>query len=174
MRTGKPVVVHGDGTSLWTMTHHRDFAIGFVGLLGNPHALSQSIHITSDECLSWNQIYNITAQVAGVEPQLVHIPSDLIARVDPEWGASLLGDKAYSMIFDNSKIRQLVPQFHPTIPFWQGVREIIAWYDEDVSRQVVDPYFDEVQDRLIIAMKKADWSKLNHDNLKKKTTGVKQ
>ena len=174
MRAGKPVVVHGDGTSLWTMTHHRDFAVGFVGLLGNPQALRQSIHITSDECLSWNQIYNITAQAAGVEPHLVHVPSDLIARFDPEWGASLLGDKAHSMIFDNSKICKLVPQFHPTIPFRQGAVEIIAWYDEEVSRRVVDPYFDEVQDQLITVMKKIDLLKFNHDDLLNKTTGEKQ
>ncbi len=155
MRAGKPVVVHGDGTSLWIMTHHRDFAVGFVGLLGNPHAIGQSIHITSDELLNWNQIYTIIAHAAGVEPQLVHVPSELIARYDPEWGDSMLGDKAHSVIFDNHKIRQLVPQFNPSIPFWQGAQEIIAWYDEDVSRQVVDPYNDKVQDQLIAAMKRA-------------------
>jgi len=155
MRAGKPVVVHGDGTSLWTMTHHRDFAVGFVGLLGNPHAIGQSFHITSDESLSWNQIYSIVAQAAGVEPNLVHVPSELIARYDPEWGDSLLGDKAHSMIFDNRKIRQFVPQFCPTIPFWQGAREIIAWYDEDNSRQVVDPHVDGLQDQLTAAMERA-------------------
>jgi len=155
MRSGKPVVVHGDGTSLWTLTHHRDFAVGFVGLLGNPHALGQSFHITSDEWLSWNQIYTIIAQAAGAEPRLVHVPSELIARYDPEWGSSLLGDKAHSIIFDNSKIRQLVPQFQPAIPFWQGAQEIIAWYDADVSRQVVDPYVDDVQNRLAAAMMRA-------------------
>jgi nucleoside-diphosphate-sugar epimerase len=155
MRAGKPVVVPGDGTSLWTMTHHRDFAVGFIGLLGNPHAIGQSFHITSDESLSWNQIYAIVAQAAGVEPILVHVPSELIARYDPAWGGSLLGDKAYSMIFDNSKIRRLVPQFQPAIPFWQGAQEIIAWYDEDASRQVVDPHNDGVQDRLIAAMERA-------------------
>ena len=155
MRSGKPVIVHGDGTSLWTLTHHRDFAVGFVGLLGNPHALGQSFHITSDEWLSWNQIYTIIAQAAGAEPRLVHVPSELIARYDPEWGSSLLGDKAHSIIFDNSKIRQLVPQFQPAIPFWQGAQEIIAWYDADVSRQVVDPYVDDVQNRLAAAMMRA-------------------
>jgi nucleoside-diphosphate-sugar epimerase len=155
MRAGKPVVVHGDGSSLWTMTHHRDFAVGFLGLLGNPHAIGQSFHITSDECLSWNQIYTIVGQAAGVEPQLVHVPSELIARYDPEWGASLLGDKAHSMIFDNRKIRQLVPQFRPAIPFWLGAREIIAWYDEDRSRQVVNSQVDGLQDQLIDAMKRA-------------------
>jgi nucleoside-diphosphate-sugar epimerase len=155
MRSGKPVVVHGDGTSLWTLTHHRDFAVGFVGLLGNPQAIGQSFHITSDEWLSWNQIYAFVAQAAGVEPHLVHVPSDLIARYDPEWGDSLLGDKAHSVIFDNRKIRQLVPEFHPVIPFWLGAQEIIAWYEADVARQVVDPALDEVQDRLIAAMKRA-------------------
>lgn len=155
MRLGKEVVVHGDGTSLWTLTHHRDFAVGFVGLLGNPHAYGQSVHITSDEWLSWNQIYELVARAAGVEPRLVHVPSELIAAYDPAWGASLLGDKSHSMIFDNSKIRRLVPEFNPVIPFWQGAQEIMAWYDEDDSRQVVDPAFDRMQDRLVDAIKKA-------------------
>jgi nucleoside-diphosphate-sugar epimerase len=154
MRAGKPVVVHGDGTSLWTMTHHRDFAVGLVGLLGNPHAIHQTIHITSDESLSWNQIYNIVGHAAGAEPQLVHVPSELIARYDPEWGASLLGDKAHSMIFDNRKIRSLVPQFQPVIPFWQGAKEIIAWYDEDPAHQVVNKKADALQDQLVEAMKR--------------------
>jgi nucleoside-diphosphate-sugar epimerase len=155
MRAGKAVVVHGDGTSLWTLTHQRDFALGFVPLLGNPHALGHSFHITSDEWLSWNQIYEIVAQAAGVEARLVHVPSEMIAAYDPIWGASLLGDKIHSMLFDNSKIRRLVPNFRPAIPFWQGAQEIIAWYDEDPSRQVVDEYFDGLQDRLVAAMKKA-------------------
>ncbi len=155
MRRGKKVVVHGDGTSVWTMTHHRDFAIGLVGLLGNPAAFQQIFHITSDEWLSWNQIYTLVGQAAGVEPELVHIPSELIARYDPQWGSSLLGDKAYSMIFDNSKIRRLVPAYRPVIPFWQGAHEIMAWYDEDPSRQVVDQAGDATQDRLIAAMEKA-------------------
>ena len=154
MRAGKPVIVHGDGTSLWTLTHHADFAVGFVGLLGNPHAIGQSYHITSDEWLSWNDIYATVAQAAGVEARLVHAPSELIARYDSEWGASLLGDTMYSMIFDNSKIRQLVPEFKPVIPFRQGAQEIIAWYDEDASRQVVNAYVDRVQDQLVDAMKK--------------------
>ena len=137
------------------MTHHRDFAVGLVGLLGNPHAIGQTCHITSDEHLSWNQIYIIVAHAAGVEPELVHVPSDLIAEYDPGWGSSLLGDKAHSVIFDNSKIRTIVPQFHPVIPFWQGAQEIIAWYDEDKSRQVVDPHNDHVQEQLIAAMMRA-------------------
>ncbi len=154
MRVGKPVVVHGDGTSLWTMTHHRDFAVGLVGLLGNPLAIGDCFHITSDEWLSWNQIYTIVAEAAGAEPDLVHVPSELIARVDREWGDSLLGDKAHSLIFDNSKIRQLVPQFQPAITFQQGAHEIMAWYDADVSRQVVDWQNDLIQDQLIEAMQR--------------------
>lgn len=152
MRAGKKVVVHGDGTSLWTMTHHRDFATGLVGLLGNPHAVGETFHITSDEWLSWNQIYEIVAHAAGVEPQLVHVPSDLIAAFDPRWGASLLGDKTHSMIFDNSKIRRLVPDFKAQIPFWRGAQEIIAWYDADPSRKVTDPDLDALQDRIIGAV----------------------
>ncbi len=155
MRAGKPVVVHGDGTSLWTLTHNTDFAVGFVGLLGNPHAIGETFQITSDEWLSWNQIFEIVGQAAGVEPQLVHVPSDLIAAYDPVWGASLLGDKAHSMIFDNSKIRRVVPDFAPKIPFWQGAREIMAWYDADPSRQMVEAFIDQVQDTLIAAMQKA-------------------
>lgn len=155
MRAGKPVVVHGDGTSLWTLTHHRDFAVGLVGLLGNPYALGHSFHITSDEWLSWNQIFRMVAQAAGVEAQLVHVPSELIAAYDQAWGASLLGDKSHSMIFDNSKIRRLAPNFRPVIPFWQGAQEIMAWYDEDKSRQEIDPRVDEIQDKLIAAMERA-------------------
>jgi len=155
MRAGKPVVVHGDGTSLWTMTHSTDFAVGFVGLLGNPHAVGERFHITSDEWLSWNQIHEIVGRAAGVEPRLVHVPSELIAAYDPMWGASLLGDKSHSVIFDNSKIRRFVPEFHPTIPFWQGAREIMDWYDADPSRQVVEPFMDQLHDRLIEAMKAA-------------------
>ena len=155
MRAGKPVIVHGDGTSLWTMTHHADFAVGLVGLLGNPHALGQTFHITSDEWLSWNQIYQIIAQAAGVQAYLVHVPSDVIAEFNTEWGASLLGDKAHSMIFDNSKIRRLAPDFHPVIPFWKGAQEIMAWYDADVTRQKIDPDMDQVQDALVAVMQRA-------------------
>ncbi|HNT25293.1 MAG TPA: SDR family oxidoreductase [Anaerolineales bacterium] len=152
MRQGKPVVVHGDGTSLWTLTHHADFAVGLVGLLGSPHAIGDTFHITSDEWLSWNQIYTLLAEAAGAVPQLVHVPSELIAAFDPELGPGLLGDKAHSMIFDNSKIRRLVPEFQPRIPFWQGAREIIAWYDAHPQFQQVDPVFDALQDRIIAAV----------------------
>jgi nucleoside-diphosphate-sugar epimerase len=149
MRQGKRVVVHGDGTSTWVLTHHRDFASGFVPLLGNAHAVGEAFHITSDELLTWNQIYTILGRAAGVEPKLVHIPSDIIARHDPEWGAGLLGDKAHSVIFDNHKIRYFAPDFAPAIPFAAGAKEIIAWYDADPARQVVDIRLDALMDALI-------------------------
>jgi len=149
MRAGKAVVVHGDGTSLWTLTHHADFAVGLIGLLGNPLARGEAFHITSDEWLTWNQINEIIAEAAGVKPRIVHAPSELIARYDAQWGNSLLGDKAFSAIFDNSKIRRLVPEFQPAIPFWRGAQEIMAWYDADPARQVINPHVDAVQDQII-------------------------
>jgi len=158
MRKGKKVIVHGDGTSLWTLTHHKDFAVGFVGLLGNPHAIGDVYQITSDESLPWNQIFEIMAHVLGVEPRLVHVPSELIAAYDPEWGAGLLGDKAHSVIFDNSKIKRLVPEFKAVIPFARGAQEILAWYNADPARQVVDPQVDRMIDRIIEAYEKA-WPK---------------
>jgi nucleoside-diphosphate-sugar epimerase len=148
MRQGKPVVVHGDGTSLWTLTHHRDFAQGFVPLLGHPRTIGEAFHITSDDVLTWNQIAHALAAAAGVTARIVHVPSDAIAREDPEWGAGLLGDKAHSMVFDNAKLRSVVPGYRATIPFEQGAREIVAWYVADASRQVVDARLDAVMDRL--------------------------
>lgn len=152
MRKGKRVLVHGDGTSLWTLTHNRDFAKGFVGLLGHPGAIGEAFHITSDEILTWNQIYHILARSAGVEAQIVHAPSELIAAFDPDWGASLLGDKSHSMVFDNSKIKRLVPDFVATTPFFRGAEEIIAWYDADPSRQKIDHDFDHLWDQIISAV----------------------
>jgi nucleoside-diphosphate-sugar epimerase len=149
MRRGKPVVVHGDGTSIWVLTHHRDFARGFVPLLGNTTAVGDAFHITSDELLTWNQIYTILGRAAGVEPHLVHVPSAVIAAWDPVWGHSLLGDKAHSMIFDNAKIKRFVPGFAATIPFARGARQIVDWYDADPSRGVFDEAFDRLSDKLV-------------------------
>jgi len=148
MRHDKEIIVHGDGTSLWTLTHHVDFARGFVPLLGHPAAIGESFHITSDEALPWDQIADTLAAAAGVQARIVHVPSDAIAVADPAWGAGLLGDKAHSMVFDNSKIRSLVPDFQQTIPFHLGARQIIDWYDEDPSRQVIDARLDAVMDSL--------------------------
>jgi nucleoside-diphosphate-sugar epimerase len=151
MRQGKKVIVHGDGTSLWTLTHHRDFAKGFVGLLGNSRAIGDTFQITSDEWLTWNQIFAIMADAAGTEMQMVHIPSDFINDFDKNWGAGLLGDKAHSMIFDNSKLRRLVPDYVATIPFEQGAREIMAWHVADPARQRVDREMDTIMDRIVAA-----------------------
>jgi nucleoside-diphosphate-sugar epimerase len=155
MIRGKKVIVHGDGTSLWTLTHHDDFARGFNGLLGNSHAIGETVHITSDEWLNWNQIYELLAQAVGVTPRLVHIPSELINAYDPEWGAGLIGDKTASMIFDNSKIKWLVPGFTARIPFSRGAQEIASWYLADSSRQVIDPSFNQLCDRIIANYEKA-------------------
>jgi nucleoside-diphosphate-sugar epimerase len=149
MRRGQEIVVHGDGTSLWTLTHHEDFARGFVPLLAHPRTLGEAFHITSDDVLTWNQIAHGLAAAAGAPARIVHVPSDAIAAADAEWGAGLLGDKAHSMVFDNAKLRSVVPGFVATIPFERGAREIVAWYDEDPARQQVDAHLDAVMDRLI-------------------------
>ncbi|HEY6749086.1 MAG TPA: SDR family oxidoreductase [Mycobacteriales bacterium] len=151
MRAGKEIVVHGDGTSLWTLTHHEDFARAFVPLLGHPRTLGEAFHITSDDAPTWDQIARALAAALGVEARIVHVPSDAIAAADPEWGAGLLGDKAHSMVFDNSKVKSVVPGWVATIPFERGAREIVAWYDEDPARQQADAQLDAVMDRLVEA-----------------------
>ena len=155
MRRGKEIVVHGDGTSLWTLTHHDDFARGFVPLLGHSRTIGEAFHITSDDALTWNQIAMTLAAAAGAEARIVHVPSDAIAAVDPEWGAGLLGDKAHSMVFDNTKLRRVVPDYLATTPFEQGAREIVAWHDEDPARQHVDSRLDALMDRLVDASRPA-------------------
>ena len=151
MIQGKPVIVHGDGTSLWVLTHHRDFARGFVGLMANPLAVGEAFHITSDELLTWNRITELMAAAAGVEAKIVHLTSETINRYDPEWGAGLLGDKAHSAIFDNSKIKRFVPGFSAEIPFHRGAREIVEWYLADETRisAASDPKLDVLIDRMI-------------------------
>jgi nucleoside-diphosphate-sugar epimerase len=148
MRAGRPVIVHGDGSSLWTVTHNTDFARGFVPLLGHPRTLGEAFHICSDDFLTWDQIAYALAAALGVTPRLVHVPSDVIAAADPVWGAGLLGDKAHSMMFDNSKLRTLVPGWRATIPFERGAREIADWYLADPARQVVDERLDALMDKL--------------------------
>ncbi len=152
MRRGLPVVVHGDGTSLWVLTHHRDFAKGFVGVLGRTQAIGEAYHITSDEVLTWDQIFRIVARTAGApNPELVHIPSELFNAFDPVLGEGLLGDKTHSVIFDNSKIKRLVPDFAATIPFDWGAEEIIAWFEADPARQVIDATHNRLLDTMIAA-----------------------
>jgi nucleoside-diphosphate-sugar epimerase len=150
LRRGKPIVIHGDGTSIWTMTHHQDFARAFVPLLGNDQAIGQAYHITSDEWLTWNQITDLVAGAAGVEAKIVHVPSETLARYDSDWGDSLLGDKSHSMIFDNSKIRQIVPDFKADIQFSAGAKEIMTWYDANPTARIVDPVFDALLDQIIV------------------------
>lgn len=149
MRAGKEVVVHGDGTSLWTITHTDDFALGLVPLLANPRVVGDTFHITSDEALTWDHITQSLARAAGVEAKIVHVPSDAVAAVDPGWGAGLLGDKAHSMVFDNSKVRSVAPGFVPRTTFEQGAREIVAWHDADPARRQVDARMDAVMDDLV-------------------------
>jgi nucleoside-diphosphate-sugar epimerase len=155
LRRGMPVIVHGDGTSLWTLTHHEDFARGFVGLLGRGEAVGDSFHITSDENLTWDQIHEVLARAAGARSTLVHVPSDLIAAFDADWGAGLLGDKSHSMIFDNTKIKRLVPEFRAVIPYAHGAVEQVAWYDEDAKRRVVNDATNKMVDRILSAYSRA-------------------
>jgi nucleoside-diphosphate-sugar epimerase len=148
MRRGLPIVVPGDGTSLWALLHSGDFATGFVGLLGNPRAIGESVHITSSEPLTWNQIHELLAAAAGVQANLVHVTSRAIARVEPEVGARLLGSIAHSLVFDNGKIKALVPEFAETVPFAAGAREIVGWFDARRERRVVDEQAHALFDRL--------------------------
>ena len=152
MRAGRPVVVHGDGTSLWTLTHASDVAKALVGLLGLPQAVGDSFTITSDEYLPWNEIYEIFAQAAGAPaPQLVHIASDTIAAAAPDVGPSLLGDKAHSVVFDNSKVKAFVPEFVCTVPFAIGARQVVRWFDSNPDQQLVDERLSATFDQLIAA-----------------------
>ena len=155
MRRGKPTIVPGDGQTLWTMTHNTDFAKGLVGLLGNPYAIGESFHITSDEVLTWDQIAHLIGQAAGVQPDLIHIPSDLINHYDATLGANLLGDKAYNAVYDTGKIKRAVPGYLATTPFSEGVRRAIAWHDADPARQRISSELDATLDRIIAAYQRA-------------------
>lgn len=151
MKKGKEVIIHGDGTSIWVLTHHYDFAQGFVGLIGHESAIGEAFHITSNFLLTWNEIYQLVGEAAGVEVKPCFVPSNFIARHDPSWGASLLGDKSHSVIFDNSKIKEIVPGFRAKIPFSLGSKEVVDWHEEDISRQSVDQAFSKMMDDLIEA-----------------------
>jgi nucleoside-diphosphate-sugar epimerase len=153
MLHGKEIIVHGDGQSIWTLTHSRDFAQGFSGLLGNSLALGEDFHITSDEALTWDNIHRIIARGLGVEPKIVHIPSDFISRFSPKKGASLLGDKAYSTVFDNSKIKRFVPDYQPAIPFQTGIQESLAWYEAHPEAKGMDPNVDAEIEQILSAWK---------------------
>ncbi len=145
------MIVPGDGTSLWVITHNSDFAKGLVGLLGNEPAIGHAFHITSDEVLSWDQIYLTIAEALGVEAKIVHIPSDFIAEVAPGLAGSLLGDKTWSAAYDNSKIKAFVPGFQATIPFREGIRRTLAWFAADERRRRVDEAVNAEMDRILAA-----------------------
>lgn len=161
MRLGKPVIVPGDGTTLWTLTHSRDFAVAFVGLMGNVHALGEVFHITGDESLTWNQIYACTANALGVKARITHIASDTLGLLNPDCVGNLLGDKSNTVVFDNTKIKRVVPQFCATTRFDQGVAETINYVYSHPECQKLDPAFDawcdavtEGYERMVMALPK--------------------
>ncbi len=151
MRQGRPVIVPGDGSSLWPITHNSDFAKGLVGLLGHQQAIGHAFHITSDEALTWDQLYAATAAAAGVPARIVHIAADFICACLPDMTGSLIGDKCSSVIFDNSKIRRFVPGYLATTPFKLGIARTVAWFDADPQRQQIDTESDQKIDTLIDA-----------------------
>jgi nucleoside-diphosphate-sugar epimerase len=155
VRRGLPIVCHGDGTALWVMTASSDFAVGLVGLLGHKDAVGEAFHITSDEVLTWDGVYQAIGRAAGREPQLVHVPSDLIAALYPERGGSLLGDKAWSVVFDNGKIKRFVPEFRTRTSFAEGMVRSVAWFDADPARRAVSEKANAMIDRVIAAQRRA-------------------
>jgi len=155
MRRGKKIIVHGDGTSPWTMTHNSDLASAFVGLMGNIHAVGHAFHITSDEALTWDQVIEQIGAAAGAKPQIVHVASDFIAAASPSELGGLLGDKSRCAIFDNSKIKSFVPGFIATTPFSEGVARSVRWFEAHPERCTIDQAFNELCDRIIAAQERA-------------------
>jgi len=151
IRKGKKIIVHGDGTSLWTITHSMDFAKGFVGLLGHQQAVGHAFHITSDEILTWNQVYEAIAMAAGKPAKMVHIASEFIARFDDFHTGNLTGDKAHSVIFDNTKIKSFVPDFNATISFKDGIKKTVEWFESAPSRMVIKEETNVFMDKVIEA-----------------------
>ncbi|MBN1891608.1 MAG: SDR family oxidoreductase [Clostridiales bacterium] len=150
MRNGDPVILHGDGSSLWTVTHSIDFAKGFIGLMGNIHAIGEAVHITSDEALTWNQIYMSIGKALGVDPKIAHVSTDMLVRLDSSLDGPLNGDKAHSVVFDNSKIKRLVPGFTATIRFDEGIRQSIEVLLERPELQVYDPDWNAWIDKVLM------------------------
>jgi nucleoside-diphosphate-sugar epimerase len=154
MLRGQKMVVPGDGTSLWVVTHSTDFAKGLVGLLGQQQAVGEAFHITSDEVLTWDRLFQIVGAAVGVEPQLVHIPSDFITACIPDKRGTLLGDKSVSVVFDNSKIKRFVPEYSATTNFADGVRQTLAWFNADPARKQIDGQLSATMDKLVAAYEK--------------------
>ncbi|HEY5560444.1 MAG TPA: SDR family oxidoreductase [Clostridiaceae bacterium] len=151
MKKGKKIIVQGDGSSLWTMTHNTDFAKGFVGLIGNIHAIGHAFHITSDEVLTWDQIYETIGMTVGVKPNIIHIPSDFIIAFCPEEEGNLLGDKAVSVVFDNTKIKSYVPDFKATTDFSAGVRKSVEYFQAHSDKCSIDEEWNATMDKIIAA-----------------------
>jgi nucleoside-diphosphate-sugar epimerase len=149
MKQGKPVIVPGDGTSLWVLTWNEDFAKGLLGLLGNPKAIGEAFHITADEVLTWNQIFLEAYQALGAEPRLVHIASDFIVKHDPASLGTLIGDKSNSVVFDNTKIKKFVPEFKCEVKWIEGVRRALAWYEAHPEFQTIDHEANARWDRIL-------------------------
>lgn len=149
---GKPIIVHGDGAGLWQVTHAADVAQGLLGLLGNPTAIGQAFHITTDEVLTWDRILLTLAQTLGVTAKIVHVPADVLAHFDPARGPGILGDKQHSVIIDNIKIKHFVPGFQATITLAEGLQQTVAWFRADPRRQTLDEKIDTLTDRIIAAM----------------------
>lgn len=161
MLEGKPVIIHGDGTSLWTMTHNSDFARGFVGLIGNPHTIGEAFQITNDESLTWNQIYECIANALRVKLNAYHVSSEFLAAVSEyDLTGSLIGDKACSVVFDNSKLKKAVPEFKPLVHFEDGIKRTIDNILSHPELQKEDKEFDEWCD-LVIETIDAAKEKLN-------------
>ncbi len=156
LRRGQPVIVPGDGTSLWTITHADDFAQGLLGLLGNARALHEDFQITSDEALTWNELYTQTAAAAGAPtPKLVHISSELLVAWDHDLEGTLLGDKSHTAVFDNTKLRSVVPSFRPRISYREGVARTLAWFDADPARRHLPPQADAFIEKMLAVYAKA-------------------
>jgi len=154
MKKGLPMVVHGDGNTLWTLTHSADFAKGFVGLTGNSQAIGEAFHITSDEALTWNQIFTTVAHAAGCEPNIVHIASEYISAYADKTHyksvqGTLLGDKAHNAVFDNTKLKSLVPDYQATIPFAAGIRKTLDWFEADPTRMIINEDTNRFLDGLV-------------------------
>jgi len=154
MMKGKKIVVQGDGSSLWSMTHNTDLAKGFVGLIGNIHAIGHAFHITSDEVLTWDQIYETIGRAVGVKPNIIHIPSDFIIAFCPEEEGNLLGDKAAGVVFDNSKIKSYVPDFKATTDFSVGVRKSVKYFQAHPEKCSIDDEWNATMDKIIAAYEK--------------------
>jgi nucleoside-diphosphate-sugar epimerase len=149
IKKGKKIIVHGDGTSLFTITHADDFAKGFLGLLGHQQAIGESFHITSDEILTWDQIHQALAKAVECEAKIVHVPSEILAAFDQELRGSLIGDKATSIIFDNTKIKRFVPEFSAVIPLNRGIQRTLEWFESDPARQIIRKETNDWMDKII-------------------------